>query len=60
MNIFFCIKKEKDKVNCRNEDIHIVDNCEKCGSGQNCKGDCKWSNDKCVLGGKSHHLELLE
>ena len=46
----------KDKVNCGDGDIVIADNCEKCGSGQNghlyCSGDCKWSNGKCVLGGK--------
>ena len=44
------------KVNCLDGDINIVDTCEKCGSGPNgnlyCRGDCKWSNGKCVLGGK--------
>jgi hypothetical protein len=47
------IKKDGDKLNCGNGVIHIVDNCEKCGSGQDghlyCSGDCKWSNGKCVL-----------
>ena len=48
------IKIEKDKVYCGSG--VIVDNCEKCGSGQHehlyCSGDCKWSNGKCVLRGK--------
>ena len=53
-NFFFSILKDKDKLNCGDE--IIVDNCEKCGSGQNgylsCSGDCKWSNGKCILRSK--------
>ena len=42
----------KDKVNCGDGDIYIVDNCEKCGLVDWCSGDCKWSNGTCVLRGK--------
>ena len=53
--IYLPISKEKEKVNCR--DGVIVDNCEKCGSGQNghlscSSNDCEWRNGKCVLRGK--------
>ena len=42
----------KDKVNCGDGDIFIIDNCEKCGSLDFCNGDCKWSSGNCVLEGK--------
>ena len=49
---FLISKTVKDKVNCGDGDIFIVDNCETCGSLDFCNGDCKWSNGNCVLRGK--------
>ena len=53
---FLISKTVKDKVNCGDGDIFIVDNCETCGSLDFCNGDCKWSNGNCVPGKLSKEL----